>query len=140
VTNINSHSLGIIGTDPATGRRKNQILIPKNTPLPTAVTKSFKTHKAGQTSVIVRVVEGESERPEACIQVGTCTIGGFPPNLPAGAPVSVSYAYHADGRLEVSGHVKGLTEPVTTTFQRENEIDDADMQLWSQYINAADMM
>jgi molecular chaperone DnaK len=140
VTNINSHSLGIIGTDPATGRRKNQILIPKNTPLPTAVTKSFKTHKAGQKSVMVRVVEGESERPEACIQVGTCTIGGFPPNLPAGAPVSVSYAYHADGRLEVTGHVKGLTEPVTTTFQRENEIDDAEMQLWSQYINAAEMM
>lgn len=140
VTNINSHSLGIIGTDPSTGRRKNQILIPKNTPLPTAVTKVFKTHKPGQQNVIIRVVEGESERPEACIQVGTCTIAGMPPHLPAGSPVTVSYEYHADGRLEVTGQVKGLMQPVTTTFQRENSMDDAEMQLWSQYINVADMM
>jgi len=139
VTNINSHSLGIVGTDPATGRRKNQILIPKNTPLPTSVTKVFKTQKPGQQNVIIRVVEGESERPEACIQVGTCTIGGMPPNLPAGSPVTVSYAYHADGRLEVTGQVKGLMQPVTTTFQRENSMDDAELQLWSQYVNVADM-
>ncbi len=140
VTNINSHSLGIVGTDPSTGRRKNQILIPKNTPLPTAVTKVFKTHKPGQQSVIIRVVEGESERPEACIQVGTCTIAGLPPRLPAGSPVTVSYAYHTDGRLEVTGQVKGHTEAVTTTFQRENSLDAAEMQLWSQYVNTAEMM
>ena len=140
VTNINSHSLGIIGTDPSTGRKKNQILIPKNTALPTAVTKVFKTQKPGQQNVVIRVVEGESERPEACIQVGTCTVGGFPRNLPAGSPVKVSYAYHADGRLDVSGQVQGMAQPATTSFQRENSMDDAEMQLWSQYINAAEMM
>src|SRR5262245_4895151 len=139
VTNINSHSLGIVGTDPSTGRKKNQILIPKNTPLPTAVTKTFKTQKPGQQNVVIRVVEGESERPEACIQVGTCTVGGFPANLPAGSPVTVSYAYHADGRLDVSGQVQGMAQPATTSFQRENSMDDAEMQLWSQYINAAEM-
>ena len=140
VTNINSHSLGIVGTDPATGRRKNQILIPKNTPLPTAVSKVFKTQKSGQQSVIIRVVEGESERPEACIQVGTCTIGGFPRNLPAGSPVKVSYEYHADGRLDVSGQVQGMTQAATTSFQRENSMDDAELQMWSQYLNAAEMI
>ncbi|MCI0682113.1 MAG: Hsp70 family protein [Gemmataceae bacterium] len=140
VTNINSHSLGIVGTDPTTGRKKNQILIPKNTPLPTAVTKVFKTQKPGQQTVVIRVVEGESERPEACIQVGTCTIGGLPPQLPAGSPVTVSYAYHADGRLEVTGQVKGLMQPVTTTFQRENTMDDTEMQMWSQYVSVAGAM
>jgi molecular chaperone DnaK len=139
VTNINSHSLGIVGTDPSTGRKRNMILIPKNTPLPASVSKVFKTQKPGQQTVVIRVVEGESERPDACIQVGTCTIGGLPPTLPAGSPVAVSYAYHADGRLEVTGQVKGLTQPVVTTFQRENEMDDAAMQMWSQYINFEQM-
>ncbi len=31
---VNSHSLGIEGVDPLTGRRQNTILIPRNTPLP----------------------------------------------------------------------------------------------------------
>jgi molecular chaperone DnaK len=139
VTNINSHSLGIVGTDPTTGRKKNMILIPKNTSLPASVSKVFKTSKPGQQAVVIRVVEGESERPEACIQVGTCTIGGLPPTLPAGSPVTVSYAYHADGRLEVTGQVKGQSA-VSTTFQRENELDDAAMQMWSQYINFEQVM
>ena len=59
---------------PLTGRRRNHILIPKNTPLPHTVTKVFKTQKEGQNSVVIRVVEGESERPEACTLVGVCTL------------------------------------------------------------------
>ena len=103
ITNINSHSLGIVGVD-QTGRRRNQILIPKNTPLPHSVSKVFKTQKLGQNNVVIRVVEGESERPEACIQVGVCTIKDLPPNLPAGTPVQViSYAYHTSGQLECQG-------------------------------------
>src|SRR5262249_2477062 len=38
ITNINSHSLGIVGVDTATGRMRNQILIPKNSPLPRTIT------------------------------------------------------------------------------------------------------
>ena len=34
VTNVNSHSLGILGSDPQTGRKFNKMLIPKNSPLP----------------------------------------------------------------------------------------------------------
>src|SRR5262249_12531178 len=67
ITNINSHSLGIIAFDPQLNRHRNQILIPKNTPLPKTVTGTFKTHKDNQATVAVRIVEGESERPEACI-------------------------------------------------------------------------
>ena len=63
VTNVNSHSLGIVGVDAQTGRRRNQILIPKNTPLPHTVTKVFKTNKPNQPNVVIKVVEGESERP-----------------------------------------------------------------------------
>ena len=48
VTNIRSHSLGIVGVGPPTGRKRNQVLIPKNTPLPHTVAGTFKTHRANQ--------------------------------------------------------------------------------------------
>jgi molecular chaperone DnaK len=134
ITNVNSHSLGIVGVEASTGRRRNQILIPKNTPLPHSVTKVFKTHKPNQSSVAIRVVEGESERPEACIEIGLCSIGDLPPNLPAGWPVQVRYSYEANGRLHVNAKLKGQQEGVTTHFLRSSSLSENDMALWLEYI------
>jgi molecular chaperone DnaK len=136
VTNINSHSLGIVGVDPQTGRKRNQILIPKNTPLPTSVARVFKTHKNNQKDVVVTVVEGESERPEACVQVGVFKINNLPPNLSAGTPVEVRYSYQTNGELRVSGKVGSMpsSTAVSTVFQRENSLGDEDMELWTEYV------
>ena len=60
IRNVNSHSLGVVGTDPKTQRRRNGILIPRNTPLPITSKRVFHTKKAGQRSIGVDIVEGES--------------------------------------------------------------------------------
>ena len=135
VTNINSHSLGIVGVDSATGRRRNQILIPKNTPLPHTVTKSFKMQKTGQEKVVIRVVEGESERPEACIQVGACTIQA-PPDVPAGTPVQVSYSYQPDGRLEVRAQIVGHKAAAVTVLQRDRSLSNDEVAMWNRCVFA----
>jgi molecular chaperone DnaK len=134
VTNINSHSLGVLGLEPATGRKVNKVLIKKNTPLPTSRTKTFKTFKAGQKSVVVTVLEGESERPEICTQVGVATIKDLPPNLPAGWPVRVTYSYATNGRLNVTAKLKDHDACVTTEFLRENSMPDEDLELWAKYV------
>ncbi len=134
VTNINSHSLGIIVVETATGRRRNRILIPKNTPLPATITKIFPTHKPNQRSVAIRVVEGESERPEACIQVGLCSIRDLPPHLPAGWPVQVSYSYKSNGRLHVNARVKGQATSVRVDFIRDNVLAKEELAYWSRYV------
>lgn len=134
IVDVNSHSLGLVGIDPSTGRKKNQILIPKNTPLPHAVTGTFKTGKANQANVMLRIVEGESERPEACSQIGTCKIEPLPPNLPAGWPIYVKYAYLADGQLQVTAQVKGQDKAVSTIFQRERNMDSSEMEHWTRYL------
>jgi len=103
VTNVNAHSLGLVGIDPRTERRVSKILIPKNTPLPRTVSRRFKTLKPDQRSVRIVVLEGESEIPEACTRVGQCVIRGLPPGLPAGWPVEVRYSYGENGRLNVRG-------------------------------------
>jgi molecular chaperone DnaK len=82
VTNVNSHSLGIVGLDPKTGQRRNQILIKKNTPLPYGFTGIFKTSKPNQRSVRLTVVEGESPKPDACTTVGACVIDNLPRTCP----------------------------------------------------------
>jgi molecular chaperone DnaK len=134
VTNINSHSLGVLGADPETGRKLNKILIPKNTPLPAAMTKTFKTLKPNQRSVVIAVLEGESEKPEVCAHVGTCMITDLPPNLPAGWPVQVSYSYKANGRLHVEAKLKGHAASVTTDFMRENSMPDEDVEMWAKFV------
>jgi molecular chaperone DnaK len=134
VTDVNAHSLGILGADPQTGRKRNKVLLPKNTPLPKTVTKVFKTFKPNQRSVAIRVLEGESERPEACSTVGTCQVRGLPPDLPAGAPVEVSYTYEANGRLHVTARLVGRDVGVSTDFVRENSLPDEDLELWGRYV------
>jgi molecular chaperone DnaK len=134
VTNINSHSLGIQGTDVATGTKVNKILIPKNTPLPFTVTKRFKTFKPNQRSVVIKVLEGESAQPKCCTRVGVCAIKQLPPDLPAGWPVNVSYTYETNGRLHVAAKLKGHDAAITTDFLRENSLPDEDLEMWAHYV------
>lgn len=103
--NVNSHSLGIIGIDQRENRRRNVVIIPKNSPLPCKVVRKFATARENQSSVRVTVVEGESERPEHCIHLGTCIIRNLPPGLPKGTKVEVEYSYSSDGRLSVRARV-----------------------------------
>lgn len=132
VTNVNSHSLGVVGVDGKTGSRVNRVIIPKNTPLPRSKTKRFKTFKANQVNVKVTVLEGESEVPDACIEVGTCVIRDLPPSLPGGWPVEVRYSYQENGRLQVSAKLVGHGARVTAEFIRDNSLSDDDLLLWGQ--------
>ena len=60
IRNVNSHSLGVVGIDPQTKRRRNGIVIPRNTPLPVSAVRQFKTAKQDQRSILVQIVEGET--------------------------------------------------------------------------------
>ncbi|MGE0759575.1 MAG: Hsp70 family protein [Pirellulaceae bacterium] len=51
VQNVNSHSLGVVASDPATRRPRNAVLIPRNTPLPAAARRVFRSQKLGQKSI-----------------------------------------------------------------------------------------
>lgn len=134
VTNVNSHSLGILGTNPDTGKQFNKILIPKNTPLPYTVVKKFQTYRHGQKQVLIKVLEGESERALMCTAVGVCTIGPLPPDLPAGWPIEVSYTYQSNGQLSLSAHLRGYDKGIAMDFQRENSLADDDVEMWAQFV------
>lgn len=130
LVNVNSHSLGVIGTDPQLGRKVNVVLIPKNTPLPARKLKHFKTAQQNQHSVKVRVIEGESQRPEYCIALGECVVRDLPPGLPAGTPVEVEYRYAANGTLTVWARVAGARQSALVEIHRDGQRPLEDLETW----------
>jgi molecular chaperone DnaK len=85
--------------------------------------------------VVIRVVEGENERPEACIQVGTCTVQ-TPPDVPAGTAVQVSYSYQPDGRLEVRAQIVGHKAAAMTVLQRDRSLSNDEVAMWNRCVFA----
>jgi molecular chaperone DnaK len=134
IRNINSHSLGVVGTDRNTGRKRNAILIPRNTPLPVTAERVFKTQSAGQESVLVQIVEGENAQPEHCTALGRCVIRGLPRELPAGSPIAVRFRYGADGRLTVYVRVADANQQVTQEISRDNSLATAELDEWRKRI------
>ena len=128
--NVNSHSLGVVGTHPQTQQKINAILIPKNTPLPCRAARTFRTARANQQSVCVVVVEGESQRPEACITLGECLVRDLPPGLPLNTAVDVEYAYSADGRISVSARVPSIRYSERVEIRRNADRDLSDLDTW----------
>ena len=128
--NVNSHSLGVVGMHPRTRQKVNVILIPKNTALPCRAVRAFKTARADQRSVKVGVVEGESDRPEACIALGECIVRDLPPGLPTNTPVEVEYAYHANGRISVAARVPSVRYSQHVEIKRDVARNLGDLDAW----------
>jgi molecular chaperone DnaK len=134
VRNVNSHSLGVVATDSATKRKRNAILIPRNTPLPVTAKRTFKTQKKGQKSVLVQIVEGESASPDDCSQLGKCTIRHLPPNLEPGTPIEVRFRYEENGRLGIQVVVGDTGKKLEHEITRENSLTQEQLDSWRAYI------
>jgi molecular chaperone DnaK len=142
IVDVNSHSLGIEGVDPLTGKRQHTILIPRNTPLPTSALHKFVTKRANQETISIKVLEGESLDPSACILIGRAAMRDVPPGLPKGTHLEVIYQYLANGRLTVliripdpDGHGPPLQE-MTVELQREGNLSDDRIRAWQSAVQS----
>ncbi|MBN1395884.1 MAG: Hsp70 family protein [Pirellulales bacterium] len=134
IRNVNSHSLGVVGLDPLTRRRRNGILIPRNTRLPVTGKRIFKTHKTGQRSILVEIVEGESPSADDCTPIGRCSIRNLPSGLPARHPVEVLFQYASNGRLKVRVELPETNRRVETEFVRETGLSKESLDAWRKSI------
>ncbi|HEV3340886.1 MAG TPA: Hsp70 family protein [Pirellulales bacterium] len=134
IRNVNSHSLGVVGTDPATQRKRTAVLIPRNTRLPVKAHRVFKTSKDNQQSILVQIVEGESPSPEACTPLGTCVIRDLPPGLPARSSIDVEFRYGADGRLAVQVAVAGADRKAKQEITRDNSLSRDQLDDWRKKV------
>jgi molecular chaperone DnaK (HSP70) len=132
---VNSHSLGIVANDPQTQRKRTAVLIPRNTPLPVAAKRVFKTQKQGQKSILVQIVEGESATPDDCTQLGKCVVRDLPETLPAQTPIEVRFRYAENGRLTVVVNVANSDKELQHEITRENSLTQEQLDGWRGYIS-----
>ena len=107
-------------------------MIPRNTPLPMSKTRRFKTHRPGQKSVAVKVIEGGDASGNNSTPIGTCVIRELPPGLPQGTPVDVSFTYTANGRLLVHACLPELEQEASMTIERDSGLSEDGLNRWER--------
>lgn len=130
VTNVNTHSLGVVGRDKNTHARRVSVLIPKNTPIPHTNRKKYYLRRTGQDKIYIQIVEGESFDPEECTVIGECRLVDLPADLQAGHPVTVSFAYRRNGRIFVEAEIEGR-QPFVVEIERGTKVAKAEMEDWA---------
>ena len=126
VTNITTHTLGVVLWDDSRIEEYVFPMIPKMTPIPAELKNSFGTAKANMKNAIVRVVEGESTMPGECTPLGICDIE-LPPFLPKGSPVELTYHYNENQVLEVIVEAYGRVSRVA--IARNTGLSDSEIEL-----------
>lgn len=136
VRNVNSHDLGVLSKDPATGRPLNSVIIPRNTVLPVTKGKRFRTAKRGQKDIVINVIEGGDSAGRNATSIGKCKIQDLPPELPAGTYVEVYFTYGENGRLTVEGRLPELQRKAVLTVERTSGLNDAKLQEWDKRLKS----
>ena len=135
--NVNSHSLGI--EIKVEAGRLSDVLIPKNTQLPTSATRVYRTVQVNQPRVRVKVLQGEASQADACISIGECWIEGLPKNLPKGAPVQVRCSVGSNGLVEVTATDLTSSKAARAEIHRATGLTDEEIARESTWVKSLDI-
>ncbi|WP_435335069.1 molecular chaperone DnaK [Haloarchaeobius sp. TZWWS8] len=103
-------------------------LIEKNTTIPTEESKIFTTAADNQTSVQVRVFQGEREMAQDNEMLGEFHLTGIPP-APAGTPqIEVTFSIDENGIVNVSAEDKGSGNREDITIEGGAGLSDAEIE------------
>jgi molecular chaperone DnaK len=132
VTNVASHSFGIIAIDSKTNKDiiANMVLV--NDPLPLSKTQTFLTIDDNQATVEVKVMENgvASARVEDISigeEIGNASLT-LPPRLPQHAPIEVTFELQRDGRLHITGREPTSNAAIEIDVQTTHTISDEELQ------------
>lgn len=112
ISDVCSHSIGIVALEELTLKKYNRILIKRNTPLPCAASYPFKTASENQKKITLTVTEGEYEELSNVRIISEADIE-IPPELPRGSRVEVEI------RLDVSQLVHVWLRIPATGYENE---------------------
>ncbi len=124
VSDITTHTLGVVLWDDARAEEYVYPMIRRTTPIPAKECSSFGLSMDNMEMVEIRVVEGESTVPSECNPLGRCEVR-LPPGLPRGTPVHLTYTYNESQVLEVL--VEAYNRRNRVSIARNTGVDDAEM-------------
>jgi molecular chaperone HscC len=115
VTDVAPFTLGIAISKEFAGEQRDGYFDPvidRNTTIPVSRVKRYSTIHPNQTSIVIRIFQGESRRSEENHSLGEFEVKGIPPG-PRGQSVDVRFTYDLNGVLEVEATVVA-TKKITT--------------------------
>ena len=104
-------------------------IIPRNTTVPTKMSKLYSTVKDSQTSVNIKVLQGESKIASNNKTLGFFSFLGIPPAVAGAAQIEVTFAIDANGIVNVtaknvaSGQTQQMKVSATSGLSRD-ELDN----------------
>lgn len=131
---VNSHSLGI--EVKVSQERINDILIPKNTQLPTAASRVYRTVIENQSRVRVKVLQGDAHQADACISIGECWIEQLPPKLPKFSPIQVRCGVESNGLINVMALDMTSGKMVQANMHRSSGLSDEEISREADFIRS----
>ncbi len=94
----------------------SQVLVKKNTTIPAEGVASFFTAKDNQSSVTIRISQGEREAFRENVPLGELVLQGLPPGARGEVGVQVAFTIDADGILQVSARDTRSNSVTSTTL------------------------
>ena len=124
ISDVCSHSLGMIVLDKETSELRNSTIIPKNTNIPCDVSRDdYRTASSNQTEFDVIVLQGSEDlEPQSCPVRDAYEVFDIPPRPAGQTRIKVTYKYNADGVIEVEAEDMGAGK-VLPMRKKEGEID-----------------
>jgi molecular chaperone DnaK (HSP70) len=125
VADITAHALGFVVVSADGSRYVNEIMIPRNAPLPANATKSHQLNlpSAPEGRVLsVYMLQGEAERPLDTDALGAWTFSSIPGDSHGPVEVNVSYSYNEDGVVEVSASLEGHPLPAPSVDRSDRDL------------------
>jgi molecular chaperone DnaK len=116
VSDVTAHSLGALTVDKDYTEYYNEIMIQRNSKIPSAVRKKFEILSDGTKKIEIYTLQGESRHPLNCNVLAKVSVTDFRNNR-KGAVVDVEYTYDENGVVKVNayqddGLLTVVSEPV----------------------------
>jgi molecular chaperone DnaK (HSP70) len=113
---VTGHNIGVRTIDPSTGAVKIDTLIRKNMPLPAKARRTYYTHRAEQSQIILELVQFRDSLDDA-ISLGQLTFGPFS-SPRANYPVDVTVENLESGIVAVSAYDPATKLELSQEFER----------------------
>jgi len=110
------------------------VLIPRNSKIPSRVGRQYTTQKDGQSAIAISVYQGERDLVSDNRKLASFTLGGIP-GMPAGLPkVEIGFMIDADGILKVSA--KELRSGVSQSIDVQPQYGLTDVQVEAMLLDS----